>query len=138
MRIQRSDGSGRSYNLVHNGNLGNGSIPAYVDNAYELLDQPGEWYLDPSANTVYYIPRVTENMKNADHRIHDQRTWHHAGAGDRARLSVGRQRQRPVLRDRRTDQRRLVYIPGHRRQRRRRQPSGIGARHAQRVVIATG
>jgi hypothetical protein len=66
MRIQRTDGSGRSYNLVHNGNLGNGSIPAYVDNAYELLDQPGEWYFDSTSNTIYYIPRVTENLRNAD------------------------------------------------------------------------
>ncbi len=66
MRIQRTDGSGRSYNLVHNGNLGNGSIPAYVDNAYELLDQPGEWYLDQSANTMYYIPRAGENLARAD------------------------------------------------------------------------
>ncbi len=65
-RIQRTDGSGRSYNLVHNGNLGNGSIPAYVDNAYELLDQPSEWYLDRSSDTVYYIPRVTENLRTAD------------------------------------------------------------------------
>jgi hypothetical protein len=65
-RIQRNDGSGRSYNLVHNGNLGNGSVPAYVDNAYELLDQPGQWYLDQSANTVYYIPRKGENLRRAD------------------------------------------------------------------------
>ena len=66
LRIQRTDGSGRSYNLVHNGNLGNGSIPAYVDNAYALLDQPGEWYLDQSANEVYYIPRPGENLSRAD------------------------------------------------------------------------
>jgi hypothetical protein len=65
-RIQRTDGSGRSYNLVHNGNLGNGSIPAYVDNAYELLDQPGEWYLDRSTDTVYYIPRQGEDLSTAD------------------------------------------------------------------------
>ena len=65
-RIQRTDGSGRSYNLVHNGNLGNGSVPAYADNAYELLDQPGEWYLDRTAHTIYYIPRVTDNMRTAD------------------------------------------------------------------------
>jgi hypothetical protein len=65
-RIQRTDGSGRSYNLVHNGNLGNGSIPAYIDNAYELLDQPGEWYLDRATNTVYYIPRPGEDLANAD------------------------------------------------------------------------
>ena len=65
-RIQRTDGSGRSYNLVHNGNLGNGSVPAYADNAYELLDQPGQWYHDPAAQRIYYIPRVTENMRTAD------------------------------------------------------------------------
>ncbi|HJP73009.1 MAG TPA: right-handed parallel beta-helix repeat-containing protein [Pseudonocardiaceae bacterium] len=65
-RLQRNDGSGRSYNLVHNGNLGNGSIPAYVDNAYELLDQPGEWYLDSSAHQIYYIPRAGEQLRRAD------------------------------------------------------------------------
>ncbi|HEY3866793.1 MAG TPA: fibronectin type III domain-containing protein [Actinocrinis sp.] len=66
LRIQRTDGSGRSYNLVHNGNLGNGSVPAYIDNAYALLDQPGEWYLDQSANKIYYIPRPGENLSRAD------------------------------------------------------------------------
>jgi hypothetical protein len=65
-RIDRNDGSGRSYNLVHTGNLGNGSVPAYVDNAYELLDQPGEWYLDRSAGRVYYIPRPGQNLRSAD------------------------------------------------------------------------
>ena len=65
-RPQRNDGSGRSFNLVHNGNLGNGSIPAYMDNAFELLDQPGEWYLDRSANRIYYIPRPGENLTTAD------------------------------------------------------------------------
>lgn len=65
-RPQRNDGSGRSFNLVHNGNLGNGSIPAYVDNAFELLDQPGQWYLDRSANRIYYIPRAGENLRTAD------------------------------------------------------------------------
>ncbi|HEX4226878.1 MAG TPA: fibronectin type III domain-containing protein [Pseudonocardiaceae bacterium] len=65
-RIQRTDGSGRSYNLVHNGNLDNGTIPAYVDNAYELLDQPGQWYLDSSAHQIYYIPRAGEQLSHAD------------------------------------------------------------------------
>ena len=65
-RVQRTDGSGRSYNLVHNGNLDNGSIPAYVDNAYELLDQPGEFYLDPTAHQVYYIPRAGQQLRTAD------------------------------------------------------------------------
>jgi hypothetical protein len=65
-RISRTDGSGRDYNLVHTGNLGNGATPAYVDNAYELLDQPGEWYLDRSADRVYYLPRAGENLRRAD------------------------------------------------------------------------
>ena len=34
----------------------------YFENAYELLDQPGEWYLDESTNTVYYMPRTGEDM----------------------------------------------------------------------------
>jgi hypothetical protein len=42
------------------------SAPAYVENAYELLDQPGEFYLDGSAHTLYYIPRRGENMGTAD------------------------------------------------------------------------
>lgn len=29
----------------------------WVENAYELLDQPGEWYLDRSGGFIYYIPR---------------------------------------------------------------------------------
>lgn len=66
LRPTRTDGSGRSYNLVHDGELGNGAIPAYIDNAYELLDEPGEWYLDSASNTIYYIPRVTENLRTAD------------------------------------------------------------------------
>lgn len=38
----------------------------YLTNAKELLDQPGEWYLDAKAQKVYYIPRNGENMSTAD------------------------------------------------------------------------
>lgn len=38
----------------------------YLTNAKELLDTPGEWYLDTKANKVYYMPRKGENMKTAD------------------------------------------------------------------------
>src|SRR5206468_5416531 len=48
---------GRTANLVGPASLGNNRIPMYVENAYELLDQPGEWYLDGPANTIYYVPR---------------------------------------------------------------------------------
>jgi hypothetical protein len=36
-----------------------------VENAYELLDSPGEWYLDRTAHRVYYIPRPGESMSTA-------------------------------------------------------------------------
>lgn len=34
----------------------------YIENALELLDEPGEWYLDRTTKTVYYIPRDGEDM----------------------------------------------------------------------------
>ncbi len=70
---QRSDG------LVHFGFTENESqwkklarintyarLPVYVENAYELLDEPGEWYLDTHENYIYYMPREFENMATAD------------------------------------------------------------------------
>ncbi len=35
----------------------------HFENAYEFLDEPGEWYLDRFANTLYYKPRAKEDMK---------------------------------------------------------------------------
>ena len=40
--------------------------PTWLENARELLDSPGEWYLDKSAGYVYYQPEQGENMKTAD------------------------------------------------------------------------
>lgn len=34
----------------------------WYENAIELLDEPGEWYLDRTANKLYYMPRLWENM----------------------------------------------------------------------------
>ena len=34
----------------------------YIENALELLDEQGEWYLDRPAKTVYYMPRPGEDM----------------------------------------------------------------------------
>jgi hypothetical protein len=39
--------------------------PDYFENALELLNNPGEWYLDKSTQTIYYKPRPGENMANA-------------------------------------------------------------------------
>ena len=40
-------------------------LPSHVENALELLDEPGEWYLNRTTRTVYYIPRGGEDMKTA-------------------------------------------------------------------------
>jgi hypothetical protein len=39
--------------------------PDYIENAFELLDEPGEWYFDKSAQTLYYIPLEGEDMATA-------------------------------------------------------------------------
>ncbi|WP_168122586.1 right-handed parallel beta-helix repeat-containing protein [Paenibacillus sp. HB172176] len=37
----------------------------HFENAYELLDAAGEWYLDTSADTLYYKPRSGEDLSTA-------------------------------------------------------------------------
>ncbi len=44
----------------------NAKIPVYVENALELLDEEGEWYLDTNKNKLYYKPRSFETMRTAD------------------------------------------------------------------------
>jgi hypothetical protein len=36
--------------------------PYYLEGAFEFLDQPGEWYLDDAAGTLYYMPRHGERL----------------------------------------------------------------------------
>jgi hypothetical protein len=38
------------------------STPTWIENAAELLDEPGEWYLDKPAGKVYYMPRPGEDL----------------------------------------------------------------------------
>ncbi|TMK41831.1 MAG: right-handed parallel beta-helix repeat-containing protein [Actinobacteria bacterium] len=38
----------------------------WLENAYELLDRPGEWYLDSRAGRLYYIPRHGQRLARAD------------------------------------------------------------------------
>ncbi len=40
--------------------------PFYLENALELLDTPGEWYLNADTGEVYYMPRAGENLATAD------------------------------------------------------------------------
>jgi hypothetical protein len=39
--------------------------PTSVENALAFVTQPGQWYLDNSSSTLYYIPRPGESMSNA-------------------------------------------------------------------------
>jgi hypothetical protein len=34
----------------------------YAEGAFEFLDEPGEWYLDAGAGTLYYLPRPGERL----------------------------------------------------------------------------
>jgi hypothetical protein len=34
----------------------------YAEGAFEFLDEPGEWYLDPTAGRLYYLPRPEEQL----------------------------------------------------------------------------
>ncbi len=34
----------------------------YAEGAFEFLDQPGEWYLDPDAGTLYYQPQPGDTL----------------------------------------------------------------------------
>jgi hypothetical protein len=38
----------------------------WIENAYQLLTQPGQFYLDSSAGYLYYIPRAGQSMATAD------------------------------------------------------------------------
>jgi len=40
--------------------------PDYVENALELLDQPGEWYFDRAQRVLYYMPRPGEDMAKTE------------------------------------------------------------------------
>jgi autotransporter-associated beta strand protein/VCBS repeat-containing protein len=49
------------------GSSGQGiTTPTDIENAYELLNQPGEWYLDQTAGVLYYIPKTGENLATAE------------------------------------------------------------------------
>ena len=52
----------------HNANLHQGEEiqnPTWLENARELLDTPGEWYLDRSAGDLYYMPKAGQNLATA-------------------------------------------------------------------------
>jgi hypothetical protein len=54
----------RTANLV--GPMSVGKRPTYIENAYELLGTPGQWYFERRLHRVYYVPRTGEDMRTAD------------------------------------------------------------------------
>ena len=42
------------------------TTPDYYENALELLDEEGEWYLDSTYGLLYYKPRFFENLNDAE------------------------------------------------------------------------
>jgi len=40
--------------------------PTWIENAFELLDSPGEWYFNRATGWIYYLPRPGENMASAN------------------------------------------------------------------------
>jgi chitodextrinase len=52
----------------HNANLHQGEeiqTPSWLENAYEFLDTPGEWYLDKTTGDLYYMPKPGQNLATA-------------------------------------------------------------------------
>lgn len=45
---------------------GNKPGPYWIENVFEALDTPGQWYLDRPNGTLYYIPRPEEEMSSAE------------------------------------------------------------------------
>ncbi|WP_370370627.1 right-handed parallel beta-helix repeat-containing protein [Catenulispora sp. GP43] len=65
-RVMRTDSSGRTVNLVGPASVGNHELPASVENARELLRQPGQFYYDAKAGRVDYVPLPGERPDRAD------------------------------------------------------------------------
>ncbi|MFE4372220.1 discoidin domain-containing protein [Streptomyces sp. NPDC056835] len=43
--------------------------PTWLENARELLDTPGEWYVDKGRGEVYYLPKAGQNLSKAGQNL---------------------------------------------------------------------
>src|SRR5664279_4438751 len=50
----------------HSPGIGSFWQVTYFENAYEFLNEPGEWYVDDHSGDIFYIPRPGENLATAD------------------------------------------------------------------------
>jgi hypothetical protein len=57
---------GAGNNNVNPYQLQAGSAPTTIVNAYPLLTQPGQWYLNTATDTLYYKPTAGQNMARVD------------------------------------------------------------------------
>jgi hypothetical protein len=79
--ITRTSSGGSSLNMdqaCYNATLSNVYFPfngsgyptlnhiTWIENSLNLLNQPGEWFLDSSGGYLYYIPTAGQNMSTAD------------------------------------------------------------------------
>ncbi len=64
IKFPSNQNGGRTVNLVGGGAVA--TVPEYIENAFELLGAPGEWYLDRTGKTFYYVPRPGEDLTTAD------------------------------------------------------------------------
>ena len=62
-RVMLPNGA-RTANLV--GPASVGKAPTSMENAFELLGTPGQFYVDATAHRIYYTPRKAEDMHTAD------------------------------------------------------------------------
>lgn len=54
------------WNIRMNGGNTVPTVPEYYENAFELLDEGGEFYIDKTFGKLYYIPRDYEDMSTAE------------------------------------------------------------------------
>lgn len=56
----------RGWTYMSNKGSTSASVPVYIENAIELLDEEGEWYHDSVEGYVYYKPRFFENIEASE------------------------------------------------------------------------
>ncbi|WP_079911605.1 Ig-like domain-containing protein [Paenibacillus sp. 32352] len=54
------------WTAVTNKGMTSATVPVHYENAYELLNEAGEWYLDRAEGTLYYKPRPWEELSEAN------------------------------------------------------------------------
>ena len=64
-RISLSDGGWQLQRAYGIGKGRGSSSPFYVDNIFEELDSPGEWFLDTKTSTLYFMPPRDVNLATA-------------------------------------------------------------------------